>query len=129
MNTDVQKEVHSDDEINLKELILVLWANKYKIIAITSIFAVLSVSYALSITNLYKAEVLLVPAQSQNSGLSGALGSLGGLASLAGVNLSPTAETSEVKIAMHIAKSWGFISKFVSEINLGATLVIIRVGP
>ena len=118
MNTEIQKDTHMDDEINLKELIQVLWLDKFKIIAITSVFAVLSVSYALSVTNLYKAEVLLVPAQSQSGGLSGALGQIGGLASLAGINISNSGETSEVKIAIHIAKSWGFISKFVSDNDL-----------
>jgi LPS O-antigen subunit length determinant protein (WzzB/FepE family) len=117
VSTDVQKETSIDDEINLLELIKVLWVDKYKIIAITSIFAVLSVSYALSIENKFKAEVLLVPSQSQSGGLAGAIGQLGGLASLAGVNIA-SGETSEVEIAIHIAKSWGFISNFVSENNL-----------
>jgi len=118
VNTEIQKDHPKDEEINLKELIQVLWADRLKIIAVTSVFAVLSVSYALSVTNLYKAEVLLVPAQAQSGGLSGALGQIGGLASLAGINISNSAETSEVKIAIHIAESWGFISKFVSDNNL-----------
>lgn len=117
MNIDAQKETSMDDEINLLELIKVLWLDKFKIIAITSVFAAFSVTYALSIENQYKAEILLVPAQSQSGGLSGAIGQLGGLASLAGVNLT-SGETSEVEIAIHIAKSWGFISNFVSENNL-----------
>ena len=43
-----------DDEIDLRELFAVLWAGKLKIIAITAIFAVASVIYALSIPNQYK---------------------------------------------------------------------------
>ena len=117
MKDDVQIDPHNDDEIDLRELFGVLWSGKIKIIAITAVFAVASVTYALSVPNEYKAEILLVPAKTGSGGISGALGQLGGLASLAGVNL-PQSETSEVEIAVHIAKSWGFISKFVSDNGL-----------
>ena len=76
-----------DDEIDLRELFGVLWSGKFKIIAITAIFAVGSVFYALWIPNQYKATALLAPAQSDGGGLSSTLGQLGGLASLAGVSI------------------------------------------
>ena len=66
-----------DDEIDLRELFGVLWSGKIKIIAITAIFAVGSVFYALSVPNQYKATALLAPAQSDGGGLSSALGQLG----------------------------------------------------
>ena len=76
-----------DDEIDLKELFLVLWSGKFIIAAITAVFAITSVLYALSVPNQYKATALLAPAQSDGGGLSSALGQLGGLASLAGVSI------------------------------------------
>ena len=51
-----------DDEIDLRELFGVLWAGRIKIIAITAVFAVASVVYALSVPNQYKATALLSPA-------------------------------------------------------------------
>ena len=113
-----------DDEIDLRELFGAVWVGKIKIIAITAVFAVASVTYALSIPNEYRAEILLVPAKAGSSGLSGALGQLGGLASLAGVSL-PKSESSEVEIAVHIMKSWGFISKFVSDNDLTAEVYAV----
>ncbi len=124
MKDDVQIDHHTDEEIDLRELFQALWTDKVLIIATTAFFAIASVSYALSVTNEYKAEVLLVPAQGTNQ-LSGALSQLGGLASLAGVNIQ-NGESSEVEIATHIAKSWGFISKFVSNNGISIELAAVN---
>jgi len=106
-----------DDEIDLRELFSVLWAGKVKIIAITAVFAVASVIYALSVPNQYKATALLAPAQSDGGGLSGALGQLGGLASLAGVSIGG-GESSESQIAQEIMKSWSFVEGFIADNDL-----------
>ena len=106
-----------DDEIDLRELFAVLWAGKLKIIAITAVFAVGSVLYALLMPNQYKATALLAPAQSDGGGLSSALGQLGGLASLAGVSIGE-GSSSEAQIAQEIMKSWSFIESFIADNNL-----------
>ena len=105
------------DEIDLRELLGVLWANKIKIIGVTAVFAVVSVIYALSVPNQYKASALLAPAQQQSGGLSGALGQLGGLASLAGVSIGG-GESSEAQVAQEIMKSWSFIEGFIADNDL-----------
>ena len=114
---DEQSPNQYDDEIDLRELFGVLWAGKIKIIAITAVFAVASIIYALSVPNQYKATALLAPAQSSGGGLSGALGQLGGLASLAGVSLGG-GESSEGQIAQEIMKSWSYIEGFIAENNI-----------
>jgi uncharacterized protein involved in exopolysaccharide biosynthesis len=106
-----------DDEIDLRELFSVLWAGKIKIIAITAVFAIASIIYALSVPNQYKATALLAPAQSDGGGLSGALGQLGGLASLAGVSLGG-GESSEGQIAQEIMRSWSYIEGFIADNDL-----------
>jgi len=106
-----------DDEIDLRELFMVLWAGKIKIVAITAVFAVASVIYALSVPNQYKATALLAPAQQESGGLSGALGQLGGLASLAGVSIGG-GESSESQIAQEIMKSWSFVEGFIADNDL-----------
>ncbi len=117
MNNQNQIAPVYDDEIDLKELFSVLWAGKKLIIAITGVFAVISVIYALSVPNQYKASALLAPAQQQSGGLSGALGDLGGLAALAGVNIGG-GDAGEAQIAQEIMRSWGFIAQFVTENNI-----------
>jgi len=101
-----------DDEIDLRELFSVLWAGKKVIVAITSLFAVAAVVYALSIANEYKASIVIAPAQQEGGGLSGALGQLGGLASLAGVSLG-AGGASEAAVAQEIMQSWGFVEQFI----------------
>lgn len=110
-----------DDEIDLRELFTVLWAGKIKIIAVTAVFAIASVIYALSVPNQYKATALLAPTQSSGGGLSGALGQLGGLASLAGVSIGG-GESSEAQIAQEIMKSWNFIEGFITDNDLAVEL-------
>ena len=94
-----------------------LWNGKKLIIGITAIFALVSVFYALSIPNQYRATALVSPAQGSGGGLSGALGQLGGLASLAGVSIGG-GESSEAQVAQEIMRSRGFIEEFISENNL-----------
>ncbi len=117
MQNNVQNDTQYDDEIDLRELFGVLWAGSRKIIAITAVFAFVSVIYALSLSDQYKATVLLAPAQSDSSDLSGALGQLGGLASLAGVSIGG-GDSSEAQMAQEIMKSWSFIDVFIAENNI-----------
>lgn len=112
-----QPQAHFDDEINLRELFTVLWVDKIKIITVMAMFAILSVFYALSVPNQYRASALLEPAQQQSGGLSGALSQLGGLASLAGVSLG-SGESSESQIAQRIMQSWSFVEGFIKTNNL-----------
>jgi len=120
-NNALMNDQYDDDEIDLRELFMVLWAGKIKIVAITAVFTVASVIYALSVPNQYKATALLAPAQSSGGGLSGALGQLGGLASLAGVSIGG-GEGSEAQIAQEIMKSWNFIEAFIADNDLAVEL-------
>lgn len=114
-----------DDEIDLKELFLVLWSGKLIIAAITAVFAITSVLYAISIPDQYKATALLAPAQSDGGGLSSALGQLGGLASLAGVSIGE-GSSSEAQIAQEIMKSWSFIDDFIVDNSLEVDVYAVR---
>ena len=117
MENNTQISDQYDDEIDLRELFSVLWAGKTKIIAITAVFAVASVIYALSVPNQYKATALLAPAQQDSGGISGALGQLGGLASLAGVSIGG-GDSSEAQVAQEIMNSWSFIEGFIADNDL-----------
>ena len=105
----------ADDEIDLKELFLVIWQGKWLIILLTSLFAVGGVFYALSQANTYKAEVLVAPAQKESGGGLG--GQLGGLASLAGVNLGGGEGGVKVE-ALAVLQSRQFINNFINKHDL-----------
>jgi uncharacterized protein involved in exopolysaccharide biosynthesis len=103
----------SDDEIDLRELVGILWAEKWLIIAATSVAAIASVAYALLATEIFRAEAVLVPAEARQSA-SPLLNQLGGAAALIGINVG-TQSGSAVDNAIAIMRSREFIVKFISE--------------
>lgn len=108
---------NSEDEIDLKELVSVIWKEKVLIIAVACLFAVLSVIYAIKQPNIYKSEVLLAPSEQEgSSGLAGLAGQFGGLASLAGVNLG--GGNNKAQLAVEVLKSRQFTSDFISKHNI-----------
>ena len=69
-----------DDEIDLKELFLVLWNGKLVITLITGFAAVCAVLFALSLPNIYESKALLAPkGESGAGGLAGLARQYGGL--------------------------------------------------
>lgn len=118
----INQERQQDDEIDLAELWRAIWAGKWMIFAITSLFAVASVFYALSLPNIYKSEALLAPAEQQTGGLGGMASQLGGLASLAGVNLGG-GKTDKTGLALEIMKSRAFVFKFIEKHDLTVPLM------
>ena len=117
MQNEIQAPQTYDDEIDLRELFSVLWAGKKLIVAVTAVFAVVSVIYALSLANQYKASAVVSPADSGGSSLGSMAGQLGGLASLAGINIG-SGESNETQEAMEIMQSWGFMEEFIQTHDL-----------
>jgi len=110
---------NSDDEIDFAELWHAIWSGKLLILAISFIFAVASIAFALSKPDIYKASVLLSPATSDGSGGLGALaGQFGGLASLAGISLGSGGGTDKTAVALEIIKSRAFLENFIAKHEL-----------
>ena len=104
-----------DDEIDLKELFMVLWSGKWLIGAITGVAAAASVAVALMLPNIYTANALLAPAEQSGGGMSALMQQYGGLASLAGVSLPGREEASRAQLGMALMTSRGFIGDFVAR--------------
>ena len=117
-NASMQNNI-ADDEIDLRELFTAIWQGKWIIIAITTLFAVASVFYAINQPNIYKSEALLAPAeQDQQGGLGALAGQFGGLASLAGVNLGSGGGVDKTQMALEVLKSRQFTSEFIQKHNI-----------
>ncbi len=99
-----------DNEIDLAELLSIIWNKKLFISIFTSIAALISVLYALYLPNIYTSSSLLAPTTEDNS-LSSQLGSFSGLAGLAGVSL-PAGNISNSQIAVKRIESFEFFSKY-----------------
>ncbi|MFB2733554.1 Wzz/FepE/Etk N-terminal domain-containing protein [Shewanella mangrovisoli] len=117
----------TNDEIDLHELFSVIWKGKWLIIAITAVFAIASVSFAILQPNIYKSEALLASAsEEQGGGLSALASQFGGLASLAGVNLGAKGGTDKTQLAIEVLKSRQFTSEFIQRHNILADLMAAK---
>ncbi|MDN3434301.1 Wzz/FepE/Etk N-terminal domain-containing protein [Pseudoalteromonas sp. APC 3356] len=126
VNMPMQNNI-ADDEIDLRELFTAIWQGKWIIIAITTLFAVASIFYAINQPNIYKSEALLAPAEQDKAGGLGALaGQFGGLASLAGVNLGSGGGVDKTQMALEVLKSRQFTSEFIQKHNLLPDLMAVE---
>ncbi|MFB2659182.1 Wzz/FepE/Etk N-terminal domain-containing protein [Shewanella mangrovisoli] len=117
----------TNDEIDLRELFSVIWKGKWLIIAITTVFAIASVVFAVLQPNIYKSEALLASAsEEQGGGLSALASQFGGLASLAGVNLGAKGGTDKTQLAIEVLKSRQFTSEFIQRHNILADLMAAK---
>jgi uncharacterized protein involved in exopolysaccharide biosynthesis len=101
-----------DDEIDLWELWDTIVSGRWLIIAITALFAIGGVTYALLAQEWWRADVVLAPAEKKS--VPGSLGQLGGLASLAGLNLNIGGDQEPLAVL----KSKGFAREFITEQDL-----------
>lgn len=116
-----------DDEIDLRELFAVIWQGKWLIIAITAVFAIASVAFAILQPNIYKSEALLAPAsEEQDGGLSALASQFGGVARLAGVNLGGKGGIDKTQLAIEVLKSRQFTSEFIQKHNILTDLMAAK---
>ncbi|RZQ56282.1 LPS O-antigen length regulator [Pseudidiomarina tainanensis] len=126
MTNEIEHRPLADDEIDLRELFTMLWRGKWIITAFTFLFAIGSISCALSLPNIYKSEVLLAPSEdSQGRGLTGMVGGLGGLASFAGLSLGGN-QADKTTIALEILKSRGFLTEFVEKHQILREIMAVK---
>ena len=112
-----------EDEVDLKELFLVLWEAKKLIILITSLFAMGSIIYSLTLPNYYRSEaVVSIAGQSTNTG---SLGGLSGLASMAGISLSAGGEDKSI-IAIKTIQSRSFLKHLISFEDVLSSIVAAK---
>lgn len=128
MNTELNspsQRPYYEDEIDLRELFLVLWQRKYWIIGATFVAAVLSVVIALWLPNIYRSEVLLAADEEGGGALAGLAAQYGGLASLAGISL-PSGGSSEKAIGVEVLRSRQFVTDFIDRRNILPELMATR---
>ena len=111
-----------EDEIDFIELFNVLWLNKTFIIAVTSIFSLVSVLYSLSLANMYTAQSILNPTSTNSS--SSITNQYSGLASLAGIGLP--SETAGIDVAIAFIKSKKLVGQMMRNDSFLPDLMAIK---
>ena len=116
------------NEIGIKDLLLILWNRKIIIGFITSIAAIISVIYALSLPNIYTSKALLAPVSTDDS-LSSKLGSFSSLAGMTGFTL-PGENATKSKEGIERIKSYEFFSNyFLPNIKMEDILAVRNWDP
>ena len=111
-----------DLRIDLRELFNVILKGKKLIISITSVVAICSIVFALTLPNYYSSESILVPRDSEkSSGLS----QYSGLASMAGISLPQSGGTSVFEV-MEIIKSREFVKHLMTFENVMPSIMAVK---
>ena len=111
-----------EGELNLFDLFKILWVGKWRIIVFTSLGAIYSVQYALSLPNIYQSESLLTPASQE---LSSNGSQLGGFTSMLGLPFG-SSSGSNLEIALETSVSLDFLKKFNEKRNIDHYLIAVQ---
>ncbi|OZG74078.1 LPS O-antigen length regulator [Hahella sp. CCB-MM4] len=112
-------------ELDLFELISVLWAGKWVIILFAAVFAGGAVFYSLSLPDKYESEVTLAPAVEQKSAFGSLAGQFGGLTGLAGISFGGSG-SDKLVLSLEVLKSREFIGKFIQAHDLMVPLLAAK---
>lgn len=102
-----------ESEIDIKELLEVVWRGKYFVVASVVIITAISIIIALSKPNVYQVTTTLFPQEQSKS-----QGGLGGLASLAGINLDTGGAISPDISFKSMLANYAFMKKFIQDREL-----------
>ena len=105
---------NSDQDINVIELLNVIWAQRLLILLVTVIFGVGSILYSLSLEDEYTSQTMLTLAGQdvQASSVGSSSGQLGGLASLAGISVGGS--SNKAALAIKTIESRDFLKHLLS---------------
>ena len=106
MNTPSNKSFN----IDLIEVVFLLWSSKVLIIFLTSIFAVSSVFYTLSLQNLYKSETIAAVFSESGSSLQS---QYGGIAAIAGISLPSSGGVDKSALIQKTITSRDFVQHLI----------------
>ncbi|GAD02770.1 Wzz/FepE/Etk N-terminal domain-containing protein [Agarivorans albus] len=116
----------AEDEIDLRELLAVIWRGKWLIVASTVVFSIAAVIFAINQPNIYRANALLAASNQESNKLSGMASQFGGLASLAGINLGGGGGTDQTTLAIEVLKSRQFFKEFLDKYQIKADLMAAK---
>ncbi len=110
------KSMENKEEINLIELVKVIWSGKYIIGSITLMASVIAIVFSLSLSDIYRSHAILSPVglEGQSSGLGS---QLGGLAEFAGVSMGSNAG-SQITIGLEVMQSRRFFNQIATKYNI-----------
>ena len=108
-NLDENNSEQSHIEMDLREILSIVWKSKVLLVGITFAFSLFALIYSLYLPNVYKSKALLSPVGEQNN-MSSSMRGVGGIASLAGINLGSESNSNNSVKALDKLNSLSFFS-------------------
>ncbi len=105
---------NNKEEVNLIELLKVIWDGKYIISSITLAASVIAIIYSLSLSDIYRSQASLAPVGMEGENSSGLASQLGGLAGLAGVSIGDNTG-SKITIGLEVMQSRRFFNLIATK--------------
>lgn len=112
----------SDNEIDLLVVWRLLWKKKALIAFFSTVFALASIVYSLSLPNIYRSSVLVAANQYEMNSQIGS--KFSGLAGLAGINLL-SGNSDKVTIALAVLTSREFLLSFIKRRKISPELLAV----
>ena len=100
------KNTDYEDDIDLSEIFTILWDGRFVIMLITTIFAISSVLYSLSLPNIYSSTSVLAPT-TQDDSLNSKLSGYRSIAGIAGINI-PKGQLTQSEESIERIESYDF---------------------
>lgn len=123
---EVLAEYFGADKIDILAVVGTLWAGRWFVVSFTTLVSIIAVITTLMLPNIYRSEVLLAPASSNNmNNFSGLANKYGGLASLAGINLNSMGGggVDKTLLTLKVLSSRAFLVDFIRKNNLVVPLM------
>ncbi len=111
-------------KLSFIKIVSLMWQNRIAVISIWLLSAIGSVIYALSLSNVYKSEAVLVAAI--DSGSMGLSGQIGSLAAMAGISIGKDKPGDKSELAVQLLKSREFVTEFLVRHKLAVDLMAAK---
>ena len=105
------------NEIDLNDLLKIIWHNKFKVISLSLLAMLLSLVISLSVSNIYTSTAILKPKNAENS-MPPSFGQLSSFASLGGIDLNSKNITKSDEAITRIKSFEFFSNNFIPNIRL-----------
>jgi uncharacterized protein involved in exopolysaccharide biosynthesis len=109
-----------EDEINVKDLLRVIWHSKWLVLLITLALTAVAVAATLIATKKYEATIIVSPVTDESSGgrLSSLVSQVGSIGSLSGLSDLPTAANSQKSETVAVLQSETLTERFIDSNKL-----------
>jgi capsular polysaccharide biosynthesis protein len=109
-------------DTDIRELISIIWDNKIKILIVSFIFFVISLTYSFTLNDKFKSEAILMISD-QSSSSTQIPSNYSSIASMAGLSLPQSDSENKINLGLEVMLSREFLYSFIRDKNLMVSIM------